>query len=882
MIIDITPFLHSLLIHYFMSNPTDTEETTIQQQAPMISWAQSRPYWEKYIWKKCLQNNIITEDELEIAYKYLKMDLGLLPNEDLEEIDFSGLIPPDDEALPKVNLKGIQDITNVNAIPDGQSIAFANQLTLGWGMNGSGKSGYGRIMANACYSRGERIIYPNLRAKNVSTDPASANFVIENEDGSTSAITFTDGETDDVTLKRFAVFDSKCVNIQLNNTNTIQFVPGQLSVFDMVNTNIQVIEEKLNTELATRKKINPIQESFGETVSPISEYLLNINITATDEDITAVCTFPEDGDEQIKLLNEKQVALIKLDVPKKKKDLAEEQQTLTNYKQEWNKLIENFGKDRIDTINNLIKDVINKKALVRKLGVQTFDDGIFKSVGTDKWKALLITAKELYDAEKVVNEEKEIEHCLLCHQQLTDKEKTLFENYWLFLNDTAATELEAASNELNEWKEYIQQVRLVLPKTDNEQPAIKLILSSAPEFVSQLQTNVVKIGEILLAWETQIEELKSINNLSIPEINLTIIDNLIASKIKEADALKDPSEEIEKIKKQILELEHRKISNRLQTNIKDYVEWLRWFDKANKVRFPKGTYTGQRTIFFNQIVTEEYTRIFNEESKKLNSEFGLTIESSGSSGETYVKLKFDFSARTKPTDVLSEGEQKVCALADFLSEIRLNKNNSGIIFDDPVTSLDHKGKERIAKRLVEESKHRQVIILTHDITFLLSLQYYTQQFEVNFVTTTIRRVGNSTGIAEAELPWIAQPVSKRKGILRTKLQDINALINANSPEAEVEEKVKIWYELLREAWERAVEERLLKGTVERFRPSIETNRLRRLTVTEEQRNEVINAMTESSKWLHDRGAGLNVAIPDKDEMAAHLTRFESFISVCEA
>lgn len=165
MIIDITPFLHSLLIHYFMSNPTDTEETTIQQQAPMISWAQSRPYWEKYIWKKCLQNNIITEDELEIAYKYLKMDLGLLPNEDLEEIDFSGLIPPDDEALPKVNLKGIQDITNVNAIPDGQSIAFANQLTLGWGMNGSGKSGYGRIMANACYSRGERIIYPNLRAK---------------------------------------------------------------------------------------------------------------------------------------------------------------------------------------------------------------------------------------------------------------------------------------------------------------------------------------------------------------------------------------------------------------------------------------------------------------------------------------------------------------------------------------------------------------------------------------------------------------------------------------------------------------------------------------------------------------------------------------------
>lgn len=866
-----------------MSETISSEETTpIQQEIPMITWAETRPYWEKYIWKKCLQNNTLTESELDTAYNYLKMELGLIPDIEKEDVDFSGLVPPEDEALPKVFINGLQNISNVNAIPDGQSIGFNKQLTMGWGINGSGKSGYGRIMANACFSRGERIIHPNLRNNNASNEPASVDFIIEDEEGSTASISFTDKVTHNDTLKRFAVFDSKCVNIQLNDTNTIQFVPGQLSVFDLVNENIHRVEEKLKTEQASKKKVNPFETSFGDTVSPVSGSLLNMDATITDENILTISTFPEDGDQQIKVLSEKQVALIKLDVPKKKKDLEGEQQTLTNYSQEWNTLLENFSTERIGTINSIIKDVVDKKALVQKLGVQNFDDGIFKSIGTDKWKALLTTAKELYDAEQLLTDGAEIGHCLLCHQQLSQKEKTLFDNYWLFLKDTASTELASASKNLGEWKDYIQQVRLQLPKTDDDQPAIKLLLAPAPDLITQLQAGSIKIGDILTSWETQIQELKSVSNVGVPELNLTLLDNLVASKKKEAEVLKDPTEEIEALKKQIIELQHRKTAHGLQDRLKEYAAWLKWFDKAGKARFPKGTYTGQRTIFFNQIVTEEYTTIFNEESKKLNGEFGLKIESSGSSGETYVKLKLDFSSGTKPTDVLSEGEQKVCALADFLSEIRLNKNNCGMIFDDPVTSLDHISKDRIAARLVEESKNRQVIILTHDITFLLSLQYYAQQLEVESMTTTIRRVGDSTGIAEPELPWIAQPVSKRKRVLRTKLQDINAMINAHSPGPEVEEKVKIWYELLREAWERAVEERLLKGTIERFRPSIETNRLRRLVVTNEQRNEVINAMTESSKWVHDRAASLNVAIPDGIEMDSHLTRFENFISTCEA
>ena len=61
--------------------------------------------------------------------------------------------------------------------------------------------------------------------------------------------------------------------------------------------------------------------------------------------------------------------------------------------------------------------------------------------------------------------------------------------------------------------------------------------------------------------------------------------------------------------------------------------------------------------------------------------------------------------------VLSEGEQRAISLADFLTEVELNPNSIGVFFDDPITSQDHHRRERIAERLVDLAKRKQVVIL---------------------------------------------------------------------------------------------------------------------------------------------------------------------------
>ena len=95
----------------------------------------------------------------------------------------------------------------------------------------------------------------------------------------------------------------------------------------------------------------------------------------------------------------------------------------------------------------------------------------------------------------------------------------------------------------------------------------------------------------------------------------------------------------------------------------------------------------------------------------------------------------------RPDTILSEGEQRAVALADFLTEVGLNPSSAGIVLDDPVTSQDHYRKERIARRLVAEAKNRQVVIFTHDLVFLTMLSGAATDDNVEMLTHWVERDG---------------------------------------------------------------------------------------------------------------------------------------------
>ena len=199
---------------------------------------------------------------------------------------------------------------------------------------------------------------------------------------------------------------------------------------------------------------------------------------------------------------------IKLNVPEKKSQLHDEQKYLTQYKKLLEAYLNNLSNQNVLEINKLIKTVLDKQELVKKIGTQNFNTGILKTVGSEKWEALLFSAKELYDAEKNARKGVELKNCLLCQQQLGEKQLSLYEAYWNFLENTAEKELTEAKEELAEKLESIQNLQITSPSFDVSQPAIKILQKSNAPFVKEIKNAVTQSKKILKSWETKIKTKK--------------------------------------------------------------------------------------------------------------------------------------------------------------------------------------------------------------------------------------------------------------------------------------------------------------------------------------------------------------------------------------
>ncbi len=100
-------------------------------------------------------------------------------------------------------------------------------------------------------------------------------------------------------------------------------------------------------------------------------------------------------------------------------------------------------------------------------------------------------------------------------------------------------------------------------------------------------------------------------------------------------------------------------------------------------------------------------------------------------------------------------------------------SKSALIFDDPVSSLDHMKREAVAHRIVALAEERQVIVFTHDVAFTMALRKAAGEAGVDFTTRGVerrRKVG--PGFTTMSHPWTAQDAAQRIDSLR---QEVAAL-----------------------------------------------------------------------------------------------------------
>lgn len=91
-----------------------------------------------------------------------------------------------------------------------------------------------------------------------------------------------------------------------------------------------------------------------------------------------------------------------------------------------------------------------------------------------------------------------------------------------------------------------------------------------------------------------------------------------------------------------------------------------------------------------------------------------------------------------------------------------------------MSSLDHIHRKAVAARLVEEAAHRQVIVFTHDLTFLFELRREAEAKSQPVQYQTVYRRSERPGYIEGELPNKARSALQLANALRSELKSVRA------------------------------------------------------------------------------------------------------------
>ena len=363
------------------------------------------------------------------------------------------------------------------------------------------------------------------------------------------------------------------------------------------------------------------------------------------------------------------------------------------------------------------------------------------------------------------------------------------------------------------------------------------------------------------------------------------IDNLnallaeLGERITQLESVQDP-EALAKLNNEKRALEDRQKLANIQADVE--AEISRLAEIANLKQKAKTTaraaVTKKNKELSELLITSALRSRFAREMTKLdlNANPMELKKTRDSKAQSYFRVEFVGYPGQPLGDILSEGEHRCVALSAFLAELVTSRDHSGIVFDDPMSSLDHIYRERVAKRLVEEAHHRQVVIFTHDLGFLFEVKREAEANDVDVHYQHVKRRMKRPGHVSNDLPLKAKEAPALVGALRTELKDIKGQID-NVSETKRVILVKGVIEQLREAWDQVIAD-FIAPVLGRFDNQIKGNSLFKLLVLTQDDVDLIKAARgRLSEGLHNSSGALNPAEVSHDTLSSEVTAIHEFI-----
>lgn len=841
----------------------------------ILSWSLNRPDWQRDALRRIVEKGDIDDADIveleRISRARLKVDaVKPVP---MTTVPLSAAhLPPAPGAAQSVSLLSIGNLQNVNRLPSGAALPFGDGvgLTVIYGENGAGKSSYARVIKKACRARGAPPnIVPNAFDPEAATKPASA-LITFRLGGADTSVPWTNGVIADSRLANVFVFDSFSADHYVSIDSTAAFTPHGLDVLPTLSKACDVLAERLKADLAHwQEELDNTSANWKcDPNTDVGKFLQDLSSTTADAQIDSIAGIDQ---SQAQRLNDLREAL-KADPLQKAKETKAAIARLESFIKKIVSAAVNLAAENAEQIKKQLEDAKATESFAKAFAAGQFDSSFLPGTGSDLWRALWDAACGYSKAEAfpdmgfpVVTEGAV---CVLCQQELDDDAVKRLSRFEAFCKDTsqqlsanAEKLLIASANGLNLLSPLLPELEKVDADLAGLTPEQRVQLS---EFVTKSDARLRELKQSIVdrTWITPSDSAIS------PESTLKDLVASLAARAKTEESAHDP-ETRKKLSLALNELEARQWLFGVKADVLKQVARHKVIADLESCRKDLGTasITAKSTELTKQFVTDAFQQCFKEELKLLGLRtLNVTLEPvQGKKGETKFGLRLVSAETRRVVEIASEGEQRCIALAAFLSELSQASHQSALVFDDPVSSLDHWHRERIAHRLVIESKQRQVIVFTHDVVFLNDLLAFSEQVAMTPSVLTLEWNSGAPGQYVEGLPWD----SKKPLDCLTELEKKQKAISTNwnpQPNGANIEAMRHAYSRLRSTLERVIEVELLDGIVCRFESQVNAGRVKSLVGITQAECDESKRLLKKCHQITDAHAPSTAAIPDPAEL----------------
>ncbi len=781
------------------------------------AWFKDRPRWMQEA-----AILLLTKDRL------AEQDIVALLDRCLQEADSEGpataaSFPADAflaQSASALRLCTIGNVKGINALAPRCPLDFGlDNMAVVYGGNGSGKSGYVRILKHVCGARNPGALHPNVFKDDGSTQSAEIKYSIDNQERQMSWST-SDGVQAD--LRPVDIFDADCGRMYLESESEVTYEPPALLFFSDLIAVCEEIARRIGGQLGRYISKKPqLPSEYADTAA--GKWYASLSATTPSEEIATHTKWESESDTYVAGLEKRLAEKAPAD---RAKELLAKKGHAEGLIQGIEGLLPKLTDENCRRILRLKKDKLIKREAAQAAATKVFSGAPLEGIGTDAWKLLWEHARRYSEdhayrgqAFPYLDEEA---RCVLCHQPLSDDARQRLTTFEEYIKGQAERDVIVAEEALEDAMSSIGDI-----PTDQ---AIKTQCDAGGLTYQGDMPPIVKSVDALRQRKEKLLEVDTVDELpQVPDCSAWLKETKkVASGYAEAatacqeDAASDTRPQLE-IK--LRELKARKWVSEQSDAVREEIDRLKSVDRLEKAKRLTDTrgLSRKKGEIAEALITEAFVKRFRDELAALGASRIKVelVKKRVEHGRVLHELRLAKARSGAPRDVLSEGEHRVVSLAAFLADVTGKQQPAPFVFDDPISSLDQDFEEAVVQRLVRLSSDRQVIVFTHRVSLLVLLQEYGRREGREPKVTCVRCEPWGTG-EPGDTPLFAKKPDKA----------LNALLNENLAKARKahDEEGQTAYAPLAKAicsdfrilLERMIECELLADVVQRFRRAVNT------------------------------------------------------------